>query len=147
MERALDAGVVASQAVQPDGELGVFDEVHIVSGGVGEGVLHAADSAQLPGGGHDFVEQRFLQSRRMSSWSCDCSSSNSSRSSKARTISAEVSPCLRAFCEERALPSSVRGPVLRSALAELAIWRASDVIVLSFGKLNSGLILGWVVAS
>ena len=31
-----------------------------------------------------------------------------------------VKPCLRAFCDERALPSGVRGPVLFCALCRLA---------------------------
>ena len=40
-------------------------------------------------------------------------------------------PCFREFCEERALPSSVRGPVLSCAFAVLAacwsvVMRVSD---------------------
>src|ERR1035438_4646502 len=65
---------------------------------------------------------------RISAWRSSRNSSNSSRSSAAMTTWAAVSPCLRAFWEERALPSAVLWPVLRCALAALAVWRASENI-------------------
>jgi hypothetical protein len=71
----------------------------------------------------------------MSVWSPARSSSNSSRSSGPMTRSLAVSPWVRAFPEERALPSGVLGPVLRRALAALPVWRAADgdMFVFLFG--------------
>src|ERR1700719_4299346 len=68
--------------------------------------------------------------------------SNSSRSSGPMTRSLAVSPWVRAFPEERALPSGVLGPVLSRALAALADSRAADADMVSsfrfFGSKDKG---------
>src|SRR5258708_3030968 len=54
-------------------------------------------------------------------------------SSPARTTAFDLTPCLRAFWEEAALPSSVRGPVECWALARLAAdWVDVDMGILLF---------------
>jgi len=48
--------------------------------------------------------------RSRPAWSCSTSASNCRRSSSSRILWANA-PCLRAFTEDRALPSGVFGPV------------------------------------
>src|SRR6266851_9266011 len=47
-----------------------------------------------------------------------------------------VSPWVRAFCDERAWPSGVRGPVLCCALAALAARRSGEVDIFLIPRLN-----------
>jgi len=60
MEAAFDAGVVAGEAVEPGGELGVVEDVEVGFRGGGEFRFQATDAAEIPGSGHELVEQNLL---------------------------------------------------------------------------------------
>ena len=61
MEVALDARVMAGEAIELGGEAGVIENVEVGFSRRGEFRFHAADAAEVPGGRDELVEQDLLE--------------------------------------------------------------------------------------
>jgi hypothetical protein len=123
MEAAFDSGVVAGEAVELGGELGVVEDVEVGLGRGGEFGFHATDAAEIPGGRHELVEQNPLE--------------GALRPDVGLKLDVELvefftvlsgddelgggESMLSRVLGRAGLASSVRGPVLRQALAAFAV--------------------------
>ena len=57
-----DAGLMAGETIEFGGQVRVVEDVEVRRGGSGQFRFHLAETAEIPGGGNELVEQNLLES-------------------------------------------------------------------------------------